>query len=111
MHMDLERRNVAHLINVLADHRGRDRGIGVQGLAGKLKTSQRAVRHLVSEAREMGVAICAMPEVGYFVADNADEIEACCKFLRSRAMHSLHLESRLRQIPLPDLLGQLHLNT
>ena len=40
-----------------------------------------------------------------------DEIRRCCAFLHRRAMHSLRLEAQMRRIPLPDLLGQLHLNT
>lgn len=108
--MDIDQR-IARLVAALAGHRGRDRGVSVEGLAGKLEISTREIRRLVSQAREAGVAICAMPEAGYFIADSSDELEDCCRFLRSRALHSLRLESQLRHIPLPDLLGQLHLTT
>jgi biotin operon repressor len=95
----------------LSRHRGKHAGIGVAALADLVRLSERQVRKAVSELREEGFAICATPETGYYVAATADEIEECCQFLRSRAMHSLHLESRLRNIPLPDLLGQLRLKT
>ena len=58
-----------------------------------------------------GVAVCGTPETGYYIAATAAELDQTCAFLRSRAMRSLTLEARLRQIPLPDLLGQLHLRT
>lgn len=103
--------HIARLVCALSSRRGRDRGVSVDHLATTLGWSQRQVRRMVSLAREEGVAICALPECGYFIADSADEVEHCCRFLRSRALHSLRLESQLRHIPLPDLLGQLHLNT
>ena len=82
-----------------------------EALAALLCVTERQLRALISEAREQGVAICATPETGYYIATEPDEIERCCAFLRSRAMHSLRLEAQLRRIPLPDLIGQLHLPT
>jgi hypothetical protein len=72
---------------------------------------ERLLRSCVSELRAEGVAICAHPAHGYFIAQTSEEVELCCRFLRSRAMHSLVLESRLRRISLPDLIGQLKLPT
>lgn len=69
------------------------------------------MRVLVSELREDGHAICGTPADGYYIAANADELQHTCDFLRSRAMHSLVLEARLKRIPLVDLLGQLRLPT
>jgi hypothetical protein len=63
------------------------------------------------EASEEGHAICGTPSHGYYIAADAAELEETCEFLRSRALHSLNLESKLRKIPLPDLLGQLHVPT
>ncbi|MCZ7655553.1 MAG: hypothetical protein M5R42_16810 [Rhodocyclaceae bacterium] len=51
------------------------------------------------------------PRDGYYIAASGEELEATCQFLRSRAMHSLVLESRLRNVPLPDLIGQMKLPT
>lgn len=101
----------ADLIAVLSEHIGRDRGIHVQGLAARLDCPERHVRRLVAEATRDGVAICGHPSSGYFIAATAEEIEERCQFLRGRALHSLQLEARLRNVPLPDLLGQLHLRT
>jgi len=99
------------LLNLLSHHIGRGNGVGVKQLALQLDTTERHVRKLVSELRDEGNAICGTPADGYYIAANAEELQHTCDFLRSRAMHSLTLESRLRNIPLPDLLGQLHVPT
>ena len=96
---------------VLARHVGKFSGVTASTLAATLDIPARAVRHLVTELREDGVAVCGHPGTGYFIAANNEELEATCAFLRSRAMHSLQLESTLRHVPLPDLLGQLRLKT
>lgn len=99
------------LLNLLSRHIGKGNGIGVKQLAQQLDTPERTVRKLVSELRDEGHAVCGTPADGYYIAATADELQHTCDFLRSRAMHSLTLESRLRKIPLTDLIGQLHLPT
>jgi biotin operon repressor len=99
------------LLSVLSSHIGQSNGINVKGLAALLDCTERMVRKLVSELREDGTAVCGRPNTGYFIAANAEELEETCQFLRGRAMHSLHLESKLRNMPLPDLIGQMHLKT
>lgn len=99
------------LLNVMSEHQGADKGIGAAELAAKLGVSPRRMRRLVSAARnEGGYAICAHPSTGYYMAVKAEEMQRCTAFLRNRAMHSLRLESRMRNVSLPDLLGQLLLN-
>lgn len=99
------------LFSVLAHRVGAHNGASVKTLAKLLATTPRHVRTLVSELRLEGIAVCGTPKSGYYIAANAEELQETCAFLRHRAMHSLQLESRLRQIPLPDLLGQLHVPT
>lgn len=99
------------LLTVLTRHIGRGNGITVYTLATELHTTERQVRTLVSELRMAGHAICGHPRDGYYIAETPEEMEETCQFLRNRAMHSLQLESRLRNIPMPDLLGQLHVPT
>lgn len=99
------------VLTVLMPHIGKRAGVAVKALADQLHTSPRQIRKLVTELRNDGVAVCGHPKTGYFIAANAGELEDTCKFLRSRAMHSLTLESNLRRVPLPDLLGQLKLPT
>lgn len=95
----------------LAAHVGVARGVTAKALAERLGVHERKLRDLISELREEGIAVCGKPESGYYIAENAEELEETCQFLRSRAMTSLHLEARLRKITLPDLLGQLKLRT
>lgn len=100
------------LLAELAHHIGAERGVHVAELARRVRLNPRDVRRLVSLLREDGIAVCGHPSTGYFIAADQEELDRyCLKFLRSRAMHSLRLEARLRRIPLPDLLGQLKLPT
>lgn len=101
----------ADLLTLLSLHQGQRNGISAAALAAQLDVPERLVRTWVSQLRAQGIAVVAHPTTGYYIAQTAQEIEACCAFLRSRAMHSLYLEARLRNIPLPDLLGQLRLRT
>ncbi len=91
-------------------HKGRARGIRVEALAHKVNVSQRDIRQAVSDLRDAGVAIAALPSTGYYLAQTEGDIEGCCQYLRKRSMHSLRLKSRLRKMALPELLGQLSLD-
>jgi biotin operon repressor len=103
--------NKTHLSTYLRFHIGRERGITAAAIAVALGCNEREVRKLVTELREDGMAVCGHPVSGYFIAATHEEIEETCAFLRSRAMHSLVLESKLRGMALADLLGQLRLPT
>lgn len=99
------------LLAVLSRHIGKGNGVGVKALAVQLDATERHTRKLISDLRNDGHAICGTPKDGYYIAANADEMQHTCDFLRSRAMHSLVMEARLKKIPLVDLLGQLRLPT
>ena len=99
------------VLAALNAHIGRGRGIGAKDLAAQLSVSARDVRHAVTALRQDGIAVCGTPETGYYIAASAAELEETCQFLRQRALHSLTLESKLRHVPLPDLLGQMRLKT
>lgn len=99
------------LLTSLQNHIGANNGISAEQLARQHACEKRHVRTLVSELRTAGIAVCGHPRTGYFIAATPEELEETCQFLRSRAMHSLQLESALRQVPLPDLLGQMRLRT
>jgi len=106
------------VLTALSRHLGRRNGLPIARLVYEItawsipsRSAERRVRACVSELREEGIAICAHPARGYYIAQTPEELEQCCRFLRSRAMHSLVIESRLRKIPLPELLGQLRLKT
>lgn len=99
------------VLTELARHIGVERGIHVSDLAGELGVRRRLIRASISRLRTDGIAICATPREGYYLAATEEDLARSCAFLRSRAMHSLRLESRLLKIPLPDLIGQLKLPT
>lgn len=101
----------AIVLTVLSRHIGRENGISGKQLALDAGVEERQVRKLVSDLRREGAAVCAHPKTGYFVAASAEDIEHTCEFLTSRSLHGLVDASYLKKIPLPDLLGQLHVPT
>lgn len=101
----------AVVLTVLSHHIGKGNGISMRGLEQQLDMVPRSIRTHISDLREEGHAVCGTPRDGYYIAATPEELEQTCEFLRNRAMHSLRLLSRLRNIPLPDLLGQLHVPT
>lgn len=109
--MNERRPTKTDLLVVLQSHRGRENGVTAAALAASLGCNARVIRELVTELRMDEIAVCGHPATGYFIAATDAELEETCAFLRSRAMHSLVLESRLRRRPLADLIGQLRLKT
>ena len=101
----------AIVAQVLARHRGAANRIGGEALANECVLTGRAVRLAVTELRMQGIGVCGRPETGYFLANSAQELEPTCQFLRSRALKSLVLEARMRNVALADLLGQLRIPT
>lgn len=101
----------SQLLNLLSRHIGRDNGISGKCLALEACVEERYLRKLVSELRREGVAVCAHPSTGYYMAVTDADIEHTYDFLIGRSMHGLVDASYLKKIPLPDLLGQLHLPT
>lgn len=99
------------LFSLLAHRVGVQYGTSVRTLADLMRTTPRQVRKLVSELRMDGIAVCGTPETGYYIAANAEEMQQTIDFLKHRALHSLTLASRMSNIPMPDLLGQLHVPT
>lgn len=99
------------LMGILAAHIGRDRAASAATLALAMDMDARQVRKLVSALRLQGIAVCGHPRDGYYIAATPEELEETCQFLHSRSMHALTLESRLRKIPLTDLIGQMKLPT
>lgn len=103
--------NSAELLNILAGYKGQANGIHMDKLEAMTGQPGRTLRKFISDLRREGTAICGKPETGYFIAGTAEELEEfCIKYLEARALHSLQLSSRLRNIPLPILAGQLLLN-
>lgn len=108
----------AAVLSVLQHHIGEANGIHVADLVRRIKgqthTSaalERRVRQIVTELRMDGQHICGHPATGYYMAATPQELEATCEFLYQRAMTGLTQISRMKNVSLPDLRGQLHLPT
>lgn len=94
----------------LAQRIGQAHGITAEQLATDMVILPRRLRALISELRLDGMPICGHPATGYYIAETPEELQSTCDFLRSRALHSLFLESRLRKQPLAQLIGQMQLD-
>ena len=101
----------ALVLLVLSRHSGKGNGICMRELENQTSMMARTLRSHITVLRDDGHAICGTPRDGYYIAVTPEELESTCEFLHNRALHSLGLESKLRKIPLSDLLGQLHLPT
>jgi hypothetical protein len=108
----------AQVLTELSHHIGRDNGIHVrelvQRITGQLammEPLERKVREIVTQLRLEGSHICAHPQSGYFMAATPEELNETCEFLLGRAMTSLTQVSKMKNVALPDLRGQLHLPT
>lgn len=108
----------AQVLTELSHHIGQANGIHVRSLVaritGQLINSEaldRKLRQIVTDLRMDGAHICGHPATGYYMAESPEELEHTLQFLRSRALSSLTLESRMRRISMPELIGQLNLPT
>lgn len=108
----------AQVLTELSHHIGQENGIHVRELVTRITGQsvscamlERRIRTIVTELRMDGAHICGHPASGYYMAAVPEELEATLQFLRSRAMSSLLLESRMRKVSMPELLGQLSLRT
>lgn len=106
------------VLAVLQHHIGSDNGIHVRalvrkitGLAAGTEALERKVREIVTDLRMDGQHVCGHPSTGYYIARTPQELEATCEFLFQRAMTGLAQISRMKNVSLPDLRGQLHLPT
>lgn len=57
--------NTSSLLTLLSSHIGSANGITVKALAQHLDCPERAVRYLVTELRDEGVAVCGRPNTGF----------------------------------------------
>ncbi len=111
--------STATVLTVLSRHIGAENGVKPAQLAAEAAGldaiqahyAERQVRHIVEDLRRQGHHVCATPAHGYFLAANAEELDATCSFLYERAMTTLTQIAAMKRIALPDLRGQLHLPT
>lgn len=107
--------NQNDVLKVLQQHIGRSKGVRCDVLVAEITgvdsdlASERQLRKLVTELRLDGYHICAHPGTGYYIAQTEDELNITCEFLYDRALASLKQVSRMKNVSLPDLRGQLRL--
>jgi len=99
------------LLSVLRGHIGAHKGASAEYLAKALNCNPRHIRALVTELRMDGEHVCGTPAEGYFMAETDADVTATCEFLKSRALKSLLLASRMAKVSIPDLVGQMKLPT
>ena len=108
------------VLAVLQDHRGRAAAISARQLAAMAgiegncyrRASPRGVQTIVKRLREEhGAAICsaAGQPAGYYLAETAQELEACYREHRAKALSTLKAMAALKRIHLRELLGQLRM--
>ncbi len=110
----------SRLLAVLARHQGRDNCIGMGELWRKVfrqpyshrinDTSQ--LRRLIRRLRRRGEPICSMSDKfnpGYYLAETPEEMAEFIERHERRGLASLSQVAKLRQISMPELLGQLRL--
>lgn len=95
----------------LTHHIGRERGVTARALVveicGAWSTgAERELRSCVEDLRNDGVAVCAHPAVGYWIAANEAELQFCINFLVERIRTTAGQVKQLQRLAKPDLHGQ-----
>jgi hypothetical protein len=107
----------AAVLDALRAHIGKRAGITARDLVDEVnaahpdRISERDLRVIVTELRLEGQHICAHPSHGYYIAETPDELDETIAFLRNRALSGLRQIAAMNRISMPDLCGQLHLQT
>jgi len=99
------------LLAEMGKHVGAAKGVSAEYLAHALRVNPRHIRVLVTELRLEGAHICGTPGEGYYMAESPEDLVTTCEWLKSRALKSLLLASRMTKVSIPDLFKQLKLPT
>ena len=106
------------VLQALVDHIGERQGVSGRELVLEIATplfavpgDERRLRKVIEQLRHEGHHICGWPESGYFLAADEAELNKTCLFLHDRAMTSLNQVAAMKRVSLPDLKGQLRLQT
>lgn len=104
----------AQVLAELQQHNGRDQGIHMRDLVGRVTNStqvgeahERKVRELIQELRLEHYPICAHPGSGYYMATTARELDEACTFLLDRAHTSVEQVAAMKRRDAPDLYQAL----
>lgn len=102
------------VLAALSRHVGRAKGITARHLVVEIcgvwsAGEERALREIVVQLRREGIAVCATPATGYFVARDADELNQTIRHLIDRIRTSADQVTQLKRLARPDLGGQRRL--
>jgi len=116
----MERSELQYKIIVeLSKHIGRHRAIGMKELTkivlGEVTDKNtRTLRRMIEELRKReALPVCSIRAKegnGYYLAGAGKELDDYCKRLRKEALRKLSMEAKLRNMTLPQLIGQINLN-
>ena len=109
------------VLRVLSRHHGEARAISMVGLwsevfgarMGDKINGTRPLRGILTRLRREGLPICSVSTQdggGYYLASAGSDLEGYCRRLRNQALRKLLIESKLRNLALPELLGQISIN-
>jgi len=121
MKINIMNANKFAILAVLSRHIGREKAIDMGALYSSVfgkdwqnKISDtRTLRKIITILRKEGVPICSTPAKnsgGYYIAAAGSELEDYLARLRRRSLTALWMESRIRRIGLPEMLGQMLMN-
>lgn len=106
--------NKAQVLAELQRHVGRENGVHMRDLVARILNSvltsdaaERKVREAIAELRSMGHQICAHPASGYYMAANAGELDATCRFLLDRSQSTVNQVGAMKSTFPPDLYEAL----
>jgi len=121
--MPLEDREIlkGRILRVLTSHVGREKAVGMGELYERVFhqayqhriNSTRALRVLITELREEGVAIASTASMsggGYYLLAAGSELVEYLDREKARALRILGRVATMKKVALPDLLNQMHLS-
>ncbi|MDI3259685.1 MAG: hypothetical protein QJR02_08315 [Sinobacteraceae bacterium] len=102
------------VLAALRRHVGRERGITARELVREIcgawsAGAERELREIVVTLRREGIAICATPSSGYFVARDDEELTQTRRFLTDRIRTTAEQLRQLNRLARPELNGQRRL--
>lgn len=102
----------------LVAHNGRAHAIHAADLVAEITGSRagieagkRRLRQVIEALRRDGHHVCGLPTSGYYMAMSEAELNLTCAYLYSRSMTTLAQVAAMKRVSLPDLRGQLRLDS
>ncbi len=104
----------ATILRILEGHKGRDNAVGRFDLVDQVNQhwplfpiDERRIRSTIKHLVESHLKWIGSCPKGYFVVQTEKELLDVCKYYRGYGLSALHIEAKLRNMSLPELLGQL----